>query len=275
MLVFLFIIVAASAFTLIVALVFSLLTLAIGKFNDDFEITGPSGWRFRDLYLRYLIVAAVFSLVTFTIGWGKNGFGGYTRLTLGMIALAVAYKYVFDAEYRVAAVIGGVGGVIATALFIPFVALLVIPFVVIDNALDTSGYIRDGEMVEGMVQLADGTMLPGAMSVTDGEVVSIAVREILPPKKQCWVWELRRANQNWGVFEGVELPPPDAIPPGFSLVELTLHDQAIFPLRYCTLSPHLETRKPLGAGISIGGIALPWDSDLLPAAHPMMPLSPR
>ena len=94
-------------FTAFAALVFSVLTLILGKFFDSFDVSGPEGWRFSEFYLRYLIVAAVYTFVSLPLG---NGL-------LGIAALAVAYKFVFSAGWVQAIVIGLVGGTIALVLF--------------------------------------------------------------------------------------------------------------------------------------------------------------
>ena len=105
------------AFTAFAALVFSVLTMVLAKFWDDFDVSGPDGWRFWEFYSRYLIVAAVFTFVSIPLG---------SRF-LGIAALAVAYKFVFDAGWVQAAVIGTIGGVIACVLFLILVALILIP----------------------------------------------------------------------------------------------------------------------------------------------------
>jgi len=94
-------------YTAFTALVFSLLTLWLGKMFTSFEVSGPDGWTFFDFYKRYLIIAAVYVFVSMPLG---NGI-------LGIAALAVAYRYVFDAGWVQAIVIGIVGGIIAFLLF--------------------------------------------------------------------------------------------------------------------------------------------------------------
>lgn len=106
----LWLLIFAVVFTAFAALVFSLLTLLLGLFWDDFEVTGPEGWTlqtFGEFYVRYLIIAAVFTFVSLPLGNGLLGIG----------AMAVAYKYVFSAGWLQALVIGGVGGLIACVLF--------------------------------------------------------------------------------------------------------------------------------------------------------------
>jgi len=104
-------------FTAFAALVFSVLTLILGRFFDAFEVSGPKGWRFSEFYVRYLIIAAVYTFVSLPLG---NGL-------LGIAALAVAYKYVFDAGWVQAVVIGIVGGIIALVLFVVLVAMVLMP----------------------------------------------------------------------------------------------------------------------------------------------------
>ena len=84
-----------------------MLTLLLGKFFDSFEVSGPDGWQFREFYFRYFIIAAVYTFVTIPLGDGL----------IGIAALAVAYKYVFDAGWTQALVIGIIGGIIALVLF--------------------------------------------------------------------------------------------------------------------------------------------------------------
>ena len=114
---FVILVVIAVLFTAFSALVFSVLTLILGKLFDAFSVSGPEGWNFFDFYKRYLIIAAVFTLVTLPLGWGVLGIG----------ALAVAYKYVFDAGWVQAAVIGTVGGVIAMVLFVVLTIAVLTP----------------------------------------------------------------------------------------------------------------------------------------------------
>ncbi len=110
------------AFTAFAALVFSVLTLILGKSFDAFEVSGPEGWRFSAFYVRYLIIAAVYTFVSLPLG---NGL-------LGIAALAVAYKYVFDAGWVQAAVIGIIGGIIALVLFVILVAVVLTPIGLLD-----------------------------------------------------------------------------------------------------------------------------------------------
>jgi hypothetical protein len=104
-------------FTAFAALVFSVLTIVLGKVFSSFEISGPAGWRFQDFYVRYLIIAAVFTFVSIPLGNGLLGIG----------ALAVAYKYVFDAGWIQAIVIGIIGGIIALVLFFILLVAVLVP----------------------------------------------------------------------------------------------------------------------------------------------------
>lgn len=63
-------IVIGLLFTAFAALVFSVLTILLGKFFTSFEISGPEGWAFKDFYLRYLIIAAVYTFVSLPLGNG-------------------------------------------------------------------------------------------------------------------------------------------------------------------------------------------------------------
>lgn len=107
----------AVLFTAFAALVFSLLTLLLGLVWEDFEVSGPEGWTmqtFGEFYLRYLIIAAVFTFVSLPLGNGILGIG----------AMAIAYKYVFDAGWLQACVIGVGGGIIAAILFVLLLGLV-------------------------------------------------------------------------------------------------------------------------------------------------------
>ena len=110
-------IVIALAFTAFAALIFAVLTLQLGKFWPAFEVSGPDDWSFLDFYKRYLIVAAVYTFVSLPLG---NGL-------LGIAALAVAYKFVFDAGWFQAFIIGSVGGIIAVVLFLLLMQAVLTP----------------------------------------------------------------------------------------------------------------------------------------------------
>ncbi len=103
---FVILLAVGAAFTAFAAFVFTVLTLGLGMVWSDFEVSGPDNWSFGDFYLRYLIIAAVFTVVTLPL----YGF-------LGIAALAMAYKYVFDAGWTQALVMGIGGGIIAIVLF--------------------------------------------------------------------------------------------------------------------------------------------------------------
>ena len=114
----LLLIVVGVAFTAFAALVFAVLTIVLDWLDiGDFAISGPEGWSFWEFYKRYLIIAAVYTFVSLPLG---NGL-------LGIVALAVAYKFVFDAGWVQALVIGIVGGFIAFFLFILLISLVVAP----------------------------------------------------------------------------------------------------------------------------------------------------
>jgi len=114
-------VVVALAFTAFAALVFSALTLLAGKMSPHLQMSGPEGWTFREFYLRYLIIAAVFTFVSLPLG-----------PVLGLVALAVAYKYVFDAGWIQAVVIGAMGGVVALVLFVFLLVLILHPLGLMD-----------------------------------------------------------------------------------------------------------------------------------------------
>jgi len=107
-------VVVALAFTAFAALVFSALTLLAGKVSPHFEMTGPEDWTFREFYVRYLIIAAVFAFVAIGLMPFLSCFGAL----LGLGALIVAYKLVFDAGWLQAIVLGGMGGAVALILFV-------------------------------------------------------------------------------------------------------------------------------------------------------------
>lgn len=114
----LILILVGLAFTAFAALVFSVLTLQLGKLSDSFDVEGPADWTFFDFYLRYLLVAAVYTFVSLPLGNGILGVG----------ALALAYKFVFDAGWVQAIVMGLVGGLIALTLFVILVSVVLAPF---------------------------------------------------------------------------------------------------------------------------------------------------
>lgn len=105
------------AFTAFAALIFAALTLLLGKMFESFDVEGPDDWSFFDFYLRYLIVAAVYTFVSLPLGNGILGIG----------ALALAYKYVFDAGWTQAIVMGIAGGLIALVLFFVLIAVILTP----------------------------------------------------------------------------------------------------------------------------------------------------
>ncbi len=105
------------AFTAFAALVFAVLTLLLGKLFTSFDVSGPEDWSFLGFYVRYLIIAAVFTFLSLPLGpW------------LGIAALAVAYKYVFDAGWVQGIVMGLVGGFIALVLFEILLKIILTPF---------------------------------------------------------------------------------------------------------------------------------------------------
>lgn len=146
--------VVGAIFTAFVALVFSALTLLLGLISPDFEVSGPEGWKFRDFYVRYLIVAAVYTLVSLPLGgW------------IGWLALIAAYKYVFDAGWLQALVIGGVGGVIAVVLFVFLMVLVLQPLGLIEAEpsyeLDEEFEDLDPESLGGFEEQSYHPMAPG------------------------------------------------------------------------------------------------------------------
>lgn len=80
-------------------------------------MSGPDDWSFLDFYKRYLIISAVFTFVALP-----------TNPLLGIPALAVAYKFAFDAGLKQALVIGTIGGVIAMFLFRLLIYAVLTPF---------------------------------------------------------------------------------------------------------------------------------------------------
>ncbi len=105
------------AFTAFAALVFAVLTLTLGKLFTSFNVSGPEDWLFLGFYLRYLIVAGVYTFVALPLG----------NVVLGVAALAIAYKFVFDAGWVQALVMGGLGGFIALVLFLLLLRIILTP----------------------------------------------------------------------------------------------------------------------------------------------------
>jgi len=105
------------AFTAFAALVFAVLTLLLGTAFRAFEVSGPDDWEFLDFYKRYLIIAAVYTFVSLPLNNGLLGIG----------ALAIAYKFAFDAGWVQAVVMGLIGGLIALVLFILLLNAIVAP----------------------------------------------------------------------------------------------------------------------------------------------------
>ena len=95
------------------ALVFSGVVLLLGLVWERFRTSGPGG--FGMLYLKFLIIAAVYMVLAVV------GIGGL----LGLMIMALAYKYVFGAGWVEALIIGIVGGIIGWVAFIGIVAALV------------------------------------------------------------------------------------------------------------------------------------------------------
>ena len=109
------------AFAAFAGLVFAVLTLLLGKVFKSFELSAPDDWTFFDFYKRYLIIAGVYAFVSLPLG---NGL-------LGIAALAIAYKYVFDAGWVQALIMGTVGGIIALVLFVILVGAILAPLGII------------------------------------------------------------------------------------------------------------------------------------------------
>jgi len=113
-------VIVAVVYTAFVALVFSGLTLLLGMMFKSFSVSGPDDWSFVDFYKRYLIIAAVYVCITMPLGcmcWGIPGIG----------AMALAYKFVFDAGWTQALVMGTVGGIIALMLFVAMWVCILAP----------------------------------------------------------------------------------------------------------------------------------------------------
>jgi len=122
-------VVIGLVFMAFLALVYSLLTLGMGKLSPHFELTMPEDWTFRELYLRYLIVAAVFTFVALPL----TPLLGCAGVIVGIFALTGAYKFVFDADLLQAAVIGGMGGGIAFVLFIFLLVSILQPLGLVES----------------------------------------------------------------------------------------------------------------------------------------------
>lgn len=123
-------IVIGIVFTAFAALVFTGLTLGLGKISPHFELTVPEDWSFGEFYLRYLIIAAVFTFVALPL----TPLFGCAGVFLGVVALTAAYRKVFDADWLQAIVIGGMGGAIAFVLFMFLLVLVLRPLGVGETA---------------------------------------------------------------------------------------------------------------------------------------------
>ena len=88
------------------ALAFSATVKFLGLFWGRFETSGPGG--FATLYTRMLIIAAIYVVLA------MFGIGGL----LGLLVMALGYKFVFYAGWVEALVIGILGGIIGWVLFV-------------------------------------------------------------------------------------------------------------------------------------------------------------
>jgi hypothetical protein len=88
------------------ALVFSVTVCFLGLFWNDFQTTGPGG--FKMLYGKMLIIAAMYVLLSMA------GIGGL----IGLAIMAFGYKIVFAAGWLQAFVVGLLGGVVGWVLFL-------------------------------------------------------------------------------------------------------------------------------------------------------------
>ncbi len=104
-------------FTPFLALFLTGFTLLLGKMSTHFQITLPEDWKFRQLFLRYLIIAGVYTIVTIPVTLLVPCAG----VVIGIVAMTAAYGKVFDADWLQAVVIGGVGGAMALVLFLAMV----------------------------------------------------------------------------------------------------------------------------------------------------------
>jgi len=158
-------IVIGIIFTAFVALVFSVLTLLMGKISPDFELAGPEGWTFREFYVRYLIIAAVFTFVSLPLG-----------PLLGLIALAMAYKYVFDAGWIQAVVIGAMGGVVALVLFVFLLVLILHPLGLIEVEQPQNEFDR-----ESLEEFEEQSYYPTAPDAPHGTGAMLVPACVTPP----------------------------------------------------------------------------------------------
>ena len=106
------------AFSVVLAVVYAALTLALGKVSENFEVFGPDGWTFVDFCKRYWIVAAIYTFVSLPLGG-----------LLGIVALFFAYKFVFDAGLSHTIVVGIIGGIIAQVLFVLAMISVLVPLI--------------------------------------------------------------------------------------------------------------------------------------------------
>ena len=131
-------VVVGVLFTAFAALVLSGLTLLAGKISPHFEMAGPEEWTFREFYVRYLIIAAVFAFVAIVLSPLLGCFG----LLIGMFALIVAYKHVFNAEWPQALVLGAMGGAISLMLFVFIMVLILQPLGLIEDPAEQEEFGR-------------------------------------------------------------------------------------------------------------------------------------
>ncbi len=88
----------------LLALILSVVTLCLGKMFDSFEVSGDGG--FKKFYLQFMIVSAVYVTVDLL----------NINALIGFFLICVAYKYVFDAGWWQAAVIGFCANLLAIAV---------------------------------------------------------------------------------------------------------------------------------------------------------------
>jgi len=94
------------------ALAFTFVTYFLGIFIQSFR---PNEATFLDMYRGFLLIAAIYIFLA------TLGIGGL----VGLIIMAVAYRYVFDATWVHALVIGVIGGIIGMFAWIYLLAFLV------------------------------------------------------------------------------------------------------------------------------------------------------
>ena len=102
------------------ALVFTLVTYALGSVSQTFK---PQEASFGKIYGGFLIIAAIYLLLSFL----RIGaiFGPRMGGILGLVIMTLGYRYVFDAGWVQALVIGILGGIVGWVIYANIVSVFV------------------------------------------------------------------------------------------------------------------------------------------------------